>query len=256
MNRKHSVKNKRKVNSSWGKGAKWYSGWVGDTGSIYHTNIAFPKVLSELNLKKNSVLLDIGCGIGVFSKYVSECGVKYVGIDVSEEMITIAKEKFFEYGTFEALDARNISKKSDLKKESFDYATFILSIQDMPDLDIILKNVSFVLKPKGKLVIFLKHPAFNIPRQSGYILDEKRKIYSRRVDTYLTDKCIPLDSKDKNIRFKTYHFHRPISSYVNTLVKYGFKINSFEEIKDSVSDKKDKIQSDFPMFMLLSVSKA
>ncbi len=217
--------------------------------------IAFPKVLKELNLKKDTTILDVGCGTGVFSKYVAEFGANYVGIDISNAMINIAKDKFANYGTFEVLDARNIIKKSNLKKETFDCVTFILSIQDMPDLDIILKNISYILEPNGKIVLFLKHPAFNIPRQSGYILDEKRKLYSRRIDTYLTEKCIPLDSKDTTINFKTYHFHRSISDYLNTLIANNFDLISMAEIPDTVGKKKDRVVNDIPMFMLLVLGK-
>lgn len=43
-------------------------------------------------LRSGDKILDIGCGAGVKTKYLSEKGFEVVGIDLSEEMIEIAKE--------------------------------------------------------------------------------------------------------------------------------------------------------------------
>lgn len=48
------------------------------------------KFLSLLNGKN---ILDIGCAIGSFTKYVADKGYKVEGIDISPNMIDIAKSK-------------------------------------------------------------------------------------------------------------------------------------------------------------------
>lgn len=66
-------------------------------------------------LPKNASVLDIGCGAGVKSKYLSEKGFRVTGMDFSEKMIEIAKREvedvYFFVGDIYELDS--YSKKFD-----------------------------------------------------------------------------------------------------------------------------------------------
>ncbi len=44
-------------------------------------------------LKNNALILDIACGTGELLKYYSDKGFKTFGIDISREMVSIAKKK-------------------------------------------------------------------------------------------------------------------------------------------------------------------
>ena len=52
------------------------------------------KVLSEINIKDGSTLLDVGCGLGDLHKWLVKNGkkVKYTGVDVTPAMIEKARE--------------------------------------------------------------------------------------------------------------------------------------------------------------------
>jgi cyclopropane fatty-acyl-phospholipid synthase-like methyltransferase len=63
-------------------------------------------------LRKNSLVLDAGCGAGTKSKYLIKKGLKVVGMDLSEEMIKIAKEEV-PLGQFITMDLDNIEKLPD-----------------------------------------------------------------------------------------------------------------------------------------------
>jgi SAM-dependent methyltransferase len=65
----------------------WFSDHKEDTW--WHEGTA--KFLSEL--PQGASILDIGCGAGVKSKYLSNKGFKVTGMDFSEEMIGIAKRE-------------------------------------------------------------------------------------------------------------------------------------------------------------------
>lgn len=77
-------------------------------------------------LHSNCSILDVGCGQGDFYDFIRSRykGIEYKGIDVSEKMITKAKEK---HGNFENKDILNF-------EESFDYVfalgTFNLCTSD------------------------------------------------------------------------------------------------------------------------------
>ena len=93
----------------WDPVADWYDGWVGDKGSIHHTKLAIPAVMELLAVKPNEKILDIGCGQGVLAQYIVSAQGLYTGIDVSEQLIKIAKNRKLANAEFIRGDARRLS---------------------------------------------------------------------------------------------------------------------------------------------------
>lgn len=66
-------------------------------------------------LQPENLVLDVGCGPGMKSKYLINKGLKVVGIDISEKMIEIARREA-PAGKFYVMDMKDIDKL----KENFD----------------------------------------------------------------------------------------------------------------------------------------
>ncbi|KAF4970506.1 hypothetical protein FSARC_2474 [Fusarium sarcochroum] len=83
------------------------------------------KVTSWLDLQKNDVLLDIGCGDGIlnveFAKILAQGNGSMHGVDSSASMIEAARElcKDYSNSTFDALDATQLVSKPELQKGAF-----------------------------------------------------------------------------------------------------------------------------------------
>src|SRR3989344_8338892 len=74
------------LKSTYNRIAKdWMQDHHGDTWWVEGTD----KYLSFLD--PNASVLDVGCGAGVKSKYITSKGFRVTGIDFSEEMIALAK---------------------------------------------------------------------------------------------------------------------------------------------------------------------
>lgn len=101
-------------------------------------------------LPQNAKVLDVGCGPGQHVKYLSEKGYDVIGIDLSEKMVEIAKNKV-PNTKFEVMDMKSLTFDND----TFDGIICMYSLIHIPTLDIVptLKGFSKVLKPKGKLMI-------------------------------------------------------------------------------------------------------
>jgi ubiquinone/menaquinone biosynthesis C-methylase UbiE len=235
--------------SSWDKVAEWYDGWVGKQGSHYHRTVAIPAVLELLALRPGEAILDVGSGQGVLAPYVLKADAHYTGVELSPKLLKLAREHHPKAQFIQA-DAREMAKHPSLCQAQFDAAVFMLSLQDMDPLDTILKATATLLKPQGRLVIFMSHPCFRMPRQSGWGYDPGRKLTYRRIDSYLTPRRVPMKENRQGV---TFSFHRPLSAYVQALSQAGLYLERLLELPDNPLRKGEAApdNQEIPLFMAL-----
>jgi ubiquinone/menaquinone biosynthesis C-methylase UbiE len=260
--RKHYIKKQPSQRTrGWEYVSKWYDGMVGESGSIHHEYI-IPIVMKNLSLRTGGDVLDLGCGQGVLAPYVRKAGGNYTGIDISPSLIKHAMNRHKNDGTFLVGDVHSLKKQKEIDGGSFDSAVFLLSLQDMRYPRRAIDSAVWALKPGGVLVMLLTHPAFRIPRQSGWGYDEKRKLLYRRVDSYLSPLDVPLRKDRKTNRTLTRSFHRPLSEYMTTLIKNDMIVTSFEEIPTQVktgtmiTKAEERALSEIPLFLEISARKS
>lgn len=112
------------------------------------------KIFCQHNTKINSVL-DIGCGTGNHALALQPYGHYIIGIDISRDMLSIARSKSQEVPNISLVQG-DITK-SPFRKNSFDaaYALFSLVYNFYP-FDVLLRcylNVKKLLKPNGLFVL-------------------------------------------------------------------------------------------------------
>lgn len=99
-------------------------------------------------LKKGSTVLDLGCGSGYITNYLSSLNLNAIGIDFSKEMIKIAKKNYPKL-EFLLVDFVNIEKH--FCENSVDGLIAIYSLYFIPreQFDSMLKSLSNILKDGG-----------------------------------------------------------------------------------------------------------
>lgn len=102
---------------------------------------------------KNGLYLDIGCGTGNYTIAVHEKGLNLVGIDPSNEMLQVAKNRNQEIRWIQGF-AENIP----LEDETFDGIMGCLTLHHWKDIEKGYKELYRVLKPGGKMVFFTSSP--------------------------------------------------------------------------------------------------
>lgn len=247
----------RPARAGWDPLAEWYDGWMGKGGSKHHTRLAVPHAAALLDLQKGESLIDIGCGQGVFAPSALDARARYTGVDVSPKLLELARERHPKAATFLQGDACRLEFTTGLTAHSYDAALFLLSIQDIDPLDSAIRGAAWALKPGGRLVMLMTHPAFRIPRQSGWGVDDGRKLTYRRIDRYLTPLDIPMKPYPGQ-EGVSISFHRPISEYINTLGEYGLLIEAMREIPSFKADDPDSnnpAEKEIPLFLGLRAKK-
>ncbi|HZS93367.1 MAG TPA: methyltransferase domain-containing protein [Chloroflexota bacterium] len=248
--------------TSWDALAQWYDGWVGEGGSQHHQQVAVPAVLRLLELQPGERVLDIGAGQGVLAPFVLRAGAEYLGVEAGPRLAGMAR-RHHPTAQFVVGDARSLPAIREITAAAFDAVVFLLSLQDMDPLAPVLEGAAWALKSRGRVVVLLTHPAYRVPRQSGWGWDEGRKLVYRRVDRYLTPLPVPMKPfPGRDVRGFTRSFHRPIEEYVNGLGANGLLVDRVAELPGiklpsvGPSKKADELaRREIPLFLAIRARK-
>jgi ubiquinone/menaquinone biosynthesis C-methylase UbiE len=96
-----------------------------------------------------SHILEIGCGTGEFSRLLAGRAEKVLAIDLSQQMIRLAKERSTLYPNIDFIEADVMTYH--LPDNQFDYIATLTTLHHLP-IEIILRKIRKALKPGGVFV--------------------------------------------------------------------------------------------------------
>lgn len=106
---------------------------------------------------KKQDILDIACGTGDFAIEIArhaDPASKVLGLDLSEGMLKVMKEKVAKAGLSDRIDQeQGNAEKMRFGDNTFDRATIAFGIRNFEEREIALREILRVLKPGGRLVI-------------------------------------------------------------------------------------------------------
>ncbi len=250
--------------SSWDHVADWYSTLIEERGSDHHDKLIIPGTVRLLDPKPNERIIDVACGQGNLCRALASLGASCTGVDASPRLIEAAA-RIRVHGAsvqpaFLTGDARSLT---DLKVPPFDAASCVMALMNIEPLSPVFAGVASLLKPGGRFVGVILHPAFRSPGQTawgwdtgtgdGARRDGPPKTSARhartpreaarpapaarqfrRVDGYLSNGrrsvvMNPGAAATGKEAVTTWTFHRPIQQYVKLLAEAGFMIDALEE---------------------------
>lgn len=120
----------------------------------YHNDKTDLSYFDDFMINCNSKILDLGCGMGHYSKYMKSKGFDVIGIDFSEGMINIARRTNPDIEFIEA-DICNLPKSLD---DDFDgvVLAFVLQHMSKEDAKKCLNGLHQHLKEKAQLLILFR----------------------------------------------------------------------------------------------------
>jgi SAM-dependent methyltransferase len=121
---------------------------------------------------------------------------------------------------------------------SFDFATAFMSLMDMPDHELALREALRVLRPNGFLQFSILHPCFCPPTRRS-IRNSDGIAVAVHVADYFTNSDgrveewhfgdTPVEERATTPPFRVPRFHRTLSSWLNLLLTTGFVIEQLGE---------------------------
>lgn len=106
------------------------------------------EIIEIYKIDEDVKVLDVGCGSGYSVNYLSEKGFDATGIDSSEEMINLGKERYKDIN-IKVMDANNL----DFPNNYFDLILFECSLSVMKNSEKILEDCRKLLKKNGIILL-------------------------------------------------------------------------------------------------------
>lgn len=208
------------------------------------------KLLPDFSSKR---VLDLGCGYGWHCIYAMEQGAaSAVGIDISEKMLEVAKEKTKLYNVeYLQIPIEDI----DFPKDSFDIAISSLAFHYLASFEDIAKKVNNCLKKGGSFIFSVEHPVFTAYGSQDWYYDNDGNILHFPVDNYY------IEGK-RNANFlgsQVVKYHKTLTTYLNGLLTNGFEILNIVEPQptadmiETMPGMKDELRR--PMMLIVSARK-
>ncbi len=135
---KHGQKIKQSAEDIWG--------WGSDAGKIRAERRA-NFFIERSKMTQEQLVLEIGCGTGLFTEKISKTGAKIIATDISDDLLSIARKKNIPNTTFQLADAHKLNFS-----DNFFDVVFGSSILHHLEMEKSLKEIYRVLKPGGKIV--------------------------------------------------------------------------------------------------------
>ena len=178
----------------------------GDFAKRHLVNEAVFRLLGDVGGLR---VLDAGCGNGYLSRMLAQRGAQVVGVEPTDSMVGFCLEKEAELRqgvTYVQADLTQLPALGGL----FDAVVCSMVLMTIPDWKPALRACIEALRPGGRLVIAIVHPAFE------ELLGVWAEHGEYRVGRYLEEyEIVGRNASD---------FHRPISAYLNELCALGCRL--------------------------------
>lgn len=220
------------VHDIWNTNAAFWDEKMGE-GNTFQRILIGPGAERLLNLQKDELVLEVGCGNGVFARRLAHLGAKVIAVDFSEKFIELAQARTVENAErieYRVLDATDEAQLLALGIQRFDAIVCTMVMMDMATIEPLTRAISKLLKPNGRFVFAIMHPCFNT---SGTTLMAEENLtgtvtYSLRVSEYLymqPQKGIGIIGQPES----HYYFHRPLHILLGTCFRAGLVMDGIEE---------------------------
>jgi SAM-dependent methyltransferase len=175
----------REVRSIWDRKAAFWDGRMGD-GNLFQRVLLSPAIERLLQLRPGQRILEVACGNGALARRLADLEGRVVATDFSPAFLDLARARStqhaerIEYALVDATDARELLA---LGEGEFDAAVANMALMDMATIEPLLRALPRLLKPDGRFVFSVLHPAFNIAGATTLVLEQGERA-GRPVQSY------------------------------------------------------------------------
>lgn len=231
-----------------------------DKGS-FHFGLEKPAMYAELPDLGGKIVLSLGCGAGHDSAELKKRGAAHsVGIDISEELIKIAKAEHPEC-EFHVMDMEKLV----FSDSEFDFIYSSLAVHYLKDWGNMLAEAYRVLKPGGIFLFSCGHP---VTDQWDVHMEGNIRVKQLRVEENKQNDEVKIFGEylDQAEAHGGGHmegviaYHRPLQKVFDDVLAAGFRLKRFVEPKSTEEMKRVNIRDylihqKFPFIFICKLEK-
>ncbi|MGA7108119.1 MAG: class I SAM-dependent methyltransferase [Terracidiphilus sp.] len=221
----------------WEANAENWTRFVRAGYDVYRDALNTPAFLRMLPQVRGLAGLDIGCGEGANTRKLARLGARMQAVDVAPTFIRHAQATEAAAPLGILYQVGN-GMELPFEANSFDFATAFMSLMDMPDHGLALKEAARVLRPGGFLQFSIIHPCFSPPHRR-VLRDLEGKVQGIEVGGYFDAMNgqlnewmftnVPPKERKRVEPFRSPMFHRTLSSWVDLICRAPLVIEQFGE---------------------------
>jgi ubiquinone/menaquinone biosynthesis C-methylase UbiE len=197
-------------------------------------------MLPDLTGKK---ILDIGCGTGIFTFLLEGYNpLKITGLDISESMLSIAKQKAEQRNLKAAFILGDASYADQYVNEKFDLIFSSTTSHYIENLDRFFGSLKKCMEDDGLVILSIIHPIYTsmYPIEHGDTFPKDEEWRIRYLDKSVRAYIQPwIEYNDKYEKRLSKSYHHLFSDYVKAINKAGLVICQIEEPMPPESWKTD-----------------
>lgn len=183
-----------------------------DNRKVFYSKLGF--------IRPGMKVLDLACGDGLDLAYYKELGAEVYGLDASEELVKIARERLpgadIRVGLFES---------NPFEDNFFDIVLSKYAIQTSADMKPVFLEINRVLKTGGTLIYLVTHPL----RQYMEKKDPTTDYFEQKiVDCHILNDTIVVQEPTHTL-----------NEYLNPDFLTNFDVQEFEEYWDAAAEQID-----------------
>ena len=219
----------------WDDISEWWDDKIGD-GNTAQDYLIEPTQERLLDLQPGERVLDIACGAGRFTRRMADNGALITAVDHSQTFIERAKLRSQGYEDridFRVVNAADTEAMMNLSDAPFDAAVCTMGLMDIAAITPLGKSLANLVKPGGRFVFSVLHPAFHSDGNRNtlereFTPDGVEERFGIWVPEYLRTRSY-LGTGIRGQPRPHRYFHRPLGQLLRVFLSRGFVLTAFEE---------------------------
>jgi SAM-dependent methyltransferase len=167
--------------------------------------------------------LDVGCGTGLATAAASELGWSAVGVDLSEDMLEVARNRGLEViqGSADGLPFGD---------GTFDAAISVWTHTDLEHFSTVISETARVLRPQAPMVYIGAHPCFVGPHSLFVGAEGVPELHRGYRPSRRYDRSAPGVANPDGLRARVESAHLSLDAFLNAFLDAGLRIERIEEL--------------------------
>ena len=202
--------------------------WVAHADANDYRNLyLMPRMLAMTGEVAGKSVLDLGCGEGGYARELARRGARVTGVDGSERLVEIARERTRADGLVVRFLRANANALDGLEAGAFDLVVAAMSLMDVADYPGAVREIARLLRTGGELVMSITHPCFSGP-VAEWIRGREGAPEVFAVDRYFERIAWPSKIAAR-FREPVLRRHRPLEDYLAAPLACGLRLSDFRE---------------------------